>query len=424
MSDIEEQAGPAPAEASAPPSAAAPDPAPPPQSGAEAFRLRAPPPRVTRLSRKMLTALGIAAGLGIGGSLTYALRHRPAIAAPQNVYDGKGHARSEIVTGAPGDYATAPKLGAPLPGDLGRPILSAQHNGQFAQAAPPAPDPRTAAIHQARQRLAQERDSARISRLFLGAGNTATADAASGAGTIIGVGDNPDQHSPADAGALAPAADRTGQQEKRAFLNVAANRIPESPARITSPGSTYLLSAGSLIPAALITGIRSDLPGQVTAQVTQDVYDSPTGRILLIPQGARLIGEYDSQLSAGQNRVLLAWDRLVLPDGRSVLLDRQPGTDTAGMAGLHDRTNYHWGKLLRAAAISTLLGIGTELATGSDDALTRALRYGTQDSVNQTGRQLVQREMNVPPALTIRPGYPLRVVLTRDLILEPQEKLQ
>src|SRR3546814_7607174 len=92
----------------------------------------------------------------------------------------------------------------------------------------------------------------------------------------------------------------------------------------------------------------SDLPGQVTAQVTQNVYDSPTGRILLIPQGARLIGDYDSEISVGQERVLLAWNRLILPGGRSIRLDRQPGADARGMAGIADRTDHHWGSMLRA----------------------------------------------------------------------------
>ena len=180
-----------------------------------------------------------------------------------------------------------------------------------------------------------------------------------------------------------------------------------------------MVQAGSVIPAALITGIRSDLPGQITAQVTQNVYDSATGRILLIPQGARLIGEYDSEVSAGQNRVLLAWDRLILPGGRSILLDRQPGADASGMSGAQDKVNYHWGNMLKAAMISTLLGAGTQLVAQGDDELTRALRYGMQDTVNQTGRQVVQREINVPPTLTVRPGFAIRVVLTRDLVLEP-----
>ncbi|RST10662.1 TrbI/VirB10 family protein, partial [Streptomyces sp. WAC04770] len=140
------------------------------------------------------------------------------------------------------------------------------------------------------------------------------------------------------------------------------------------------------------------------------VYDSITGRILLIPQGARLIGEYDSQITAGQTRVLLAWDRLILPDGRSIVLERQPGTDAAGYAGLQDRVDQHWGNMLKAAAISTLLGIGSEMATNNNSSLVQALRYGTQDTINQTGQQIVRRQLDVPPTLTIRPGYPLRIV--------------
>jgi type IV secretion system protein VirB10 len=161
------------------------------------------------------------------------------------------------------------------------------------------------------------------------------------------------------------------------------------------------------------------LPGQITAQVTANVYDSPTGRILLIPQGARLIGEYDSEIAAGQTRVLLAWDRLIMPDGRSIVLERQPGADGAGFAGLQDRVNQHWGNLLKAAAVSTLLDVGAELGADSEDDLTRALRRGSQDTVNQTGQQIARRQLNVQPTLTIRPGHPLRVVITRDLVLEP-----
>jgi type IV secretion system protein VirB10 len=179
------------------------------------------------------------------------------------------------------------------------------------------------------------------------------------------------------------------------------------------------VQAGSIIPAALITGIRSDLPGQITAQVTENVYDSPTGRILLIPQGARLIGEYDSEVSAGQNRVLLTWSRLIFPNGRSILLDRQPGADGAGFSGLQDRVNNHWGGIAEAALISTVLGIGADLGTASNDPLVTALRQGSQNSINQAGEKIVQRQLNIQPTLTIRPGFPLRVIVTKDLILEP-----
>jgi type IV secretory pathway VirB10-like protein len=193
----------------------------------------------------------------------------------------------------------------------------------------------------------------------------------------------------------------------------------ESTARVVEVASPNIVQAGSVIPAALITGIRSDLPGQITAQVTQNVYDSPTGRILLIPQGARLIGEYDSEIIAGQSRVLLAWDRLILPGGRSISLDRLPGADAAGMAGLADRTNYHWGHMLKAALISTLLGVGADLGDNSEDRVIRALRSGGQETVNETGRQIVERQLGIPPTLTIHPGFTLRVIVTRDIIFDP-----
>ncbi|MGD9471694.1 MAG: TrbI/VirB10 family protein [Novosphingobium sp.] len=386
----------------------------------QAFKLSGDPPRVMRLSRKTLAALGLVAGLGIGGSLLYALQSRHPVAA-QNLIDTDSRNKADVVTAAPATYDKAPKLGPAMPGDLGRPILSAQQNGQMVPVPPigsqgtSQPDPRLAAAQQARERIGQERDSARTSRLFLGGsgGTNMTADAASlPATTAPSVTAN---------AVAADAGTPTGQAGKRAFLETRGNRVTVSAQRITAPASRNIIQAGTVIPAALITGIRSDLPGQITAQVTQNVYDSPTGRILLIPQGARLIGEYDSEVAAGQNRVLLAWDRLILPGGRSILLDRQPGADGAGMAGLQDRTNYHWGNMLKAAAISTMLGIGSELATDSDDSLTSALRYGTQDTVNQTGRQVVQRQINVPPTLTVRPGYPLRVILTRDLVLDDAE---
>ena len=129
-----------------------------------------------------------------------------------------------------------------------------------------------------------------------------------------------------------PAADeafaQNGQDRKLAFVNASVDRRTTSPDRVAAPASSYVVQAGNVIPASLITGIRSDLPGQITAQVTENVFDSPTGRFLLIPQGTRLIGVYDSQVAFGQSRVLLVWTRLIMPNGRSIVLERQPGADT------------------------------------------------------------------------------------------------
>jgi type IV secretion system protein TrbI len=176
------------------------------------------------------------------------------------------------------------------------------------------------------------------------------------------------------------------------------------------------------IPAALVTGLRSDLPGQIIAQVTEHIYDTPTGRSLLIPQGARLIEVYDSQVALGQSRVLLVWTRLIMPNGRSIVLERQPGVDPGGYAGLEDGVDNHWGALFKATLLSTLLGVGSELGAGSDagnnGGIIRALRRGSGDSLNQTGQKIVQRNLNIQPTLTIRPGFPARVIVNRDLVLE------
>ena len=377
--------------------------APAAQPDPSAFQLRGPQPRVMRLSRKALAVVGVAAGLGIGGSLIYALRP-PSDRQAQELYNTDSRATSETITSGPRDYAQAPRLGPPLPGDLGGPIVSAQQRGENVPVPPIGagarpPDPRAA----------QERDAARTSSVFLGSRPGAAASPAPAMPALAA----PATPTPAD---TAPQGDQAG---RRAFMAQASNQRTVSVERLMAPASANIVQAGSVIPAALITGIRSDLPGQITAQVTANVYDSPTGRILLIPQGSRLIGEYDSEVAAGQTRVLLAWDRLIMPDGRSIVLERQPGTDGAGFTGLQDRVNQHWGNLLKAAAFSTLLGVGAELGADSEDDLTRALRRGSQDTINQTGQQIVRRQLNVPPTLTVRPGHPLRVVLTRDLVLEP-----
>jgi type IV secretory pathway VirB10-like protein len=115
---------------------------------------------------------------------------------------------------------------------------------------------------------------------------------------------------------------------------------------------------------------------------------------------------------------LLAWNRLILPDGRSLVLEREPASDPSGFAGLEDKVDFHWGGVLKAALVSTLLGAGAELGTGSDDRLLSALRRGTQDSVGKAGEQVVSRELGIRPTLTIRPGFPVRVLVTRDLVLE------
>jgi len=381
----------------------------PPVDPGDAVKLRGDPPRVMRLSRK---AIGIASACGfalVGGALIYALQPAGRKGA-EELYNTEGVTVADNLAGAPKDYGQVPKLGPPLPGDLGKPILDAQRRGDIAALQPVGaapPNPAANADEAARQHAEQEREAARGSQLFFGGGTPGSSGIALAAMPPAG-------ETPAAAPAAAP---QTEASRKQAFLERAADRRTVSAERLTGLASPSILQAGSVIPAALITGIRSDLPGLVTAQVTQNVYDSPTGRILLIPQGSRLIGDYDADVAFGQSRILLAWNRLIIPDGRSIVLERQPASDPRGYAGLQDGTDYHWGGVLKAALVSSLLGAGSEFGSGDDGNLARAFRRGTQDSINRAGEQIVSRGLSVRPTLTIRPGSPVRVLVTRDIVL-------
>jgi type IV secretion system protein TrbI len=383
------------------------------------LRLRTERPPVTRLSRKVLTGLAGVAGITISGALIWALyqgNSKPG-SGPE-LYNTENKTRPDGLSTLPRDYAGMPRntplpagsgtppLGTPLPGDLGRPMLNAQG---------------TAAVDPEQQRVAQETEAARTSHLFATV-TTRERPAPSGAAPPVAEQRGATPTGQGDAPPVDPESILNMQDRKSAFLNSAVDRKTVSPDRLANPVSRYVVQAGAVIPAALVTGIRSDLPGQVTAQVTENVYDSPSGRFLLIPQGSKLIGVYDSQISFGQDRVLLVWTRLIMPNGRSIVLERQPGADTQGFAGLEDEVDHHWGRLAMAAALSTVLGVGSELgAANNDSAIVTALRRGGTDSLNQTGQQVVRRNLNIQPTITIRPGFPVRVIVNRDLVLAPYQ---
>jgi len=380
-------------------------------ASAAPMRLRAEPPRVTRLSRKVLAGVGLVASVGLGGALIYALQTRDGGRPNEELYSTENRSTADGLAGLPRDYSGVPRLGPPLPGDLGRPIVGAQERGQ------PVPTPNVATpnpgISPEEQRRLQEIETARTSRLFSG---TETRAGATAAAPAIAPPPAPDL---ANLGLAPLPSTPSAQDRQNAFLNAAADRRTVAPDRVAAPASPNILQAGAVISAALITGIRSDLPGQITAQVTENIYDSPTGRILLVPQGTRVIGQYDNNVQFGQSRVLLVWNRLIFPNGRSIVLERQPGADAEGFAGLQDGVDYHWWDLAKAAGLSTLLSVGAELATNDDDRLISAIRNGGQDTINDAGQQIVRRQLNIAPTLTIRPGFPVRVIVTRDLVLEP-----
>jgi type IV secretory pathway VirB10-like protein len=370
---------------------------------ARSLRLRPERPPVTRLSRKVLASGTALALLLVSAAVLWALQNnRTRVSASEELYSTDHHNVADGLAGLPRDYAgvprDVPRLGPPLPGDLGRPIVAAQ-----AQSGPLAVDAE-------QQRVNQESEAARISKVFTSTNVRPSAATTPAETTRNAVSSSDEDYA------------ENGQDRKLAFVNASIDRRTTSPDRVTKPASPYVVQAGSVISAALITGLRSDLPGQIIAQVTEPIFDSQTGRSLLVPQGARLIGIYDSQVAYGQSRALLVWTRLIMPNGRSIILERQPGADTAGYAGLQDEVDHHWGELFKAALLSTLLSVGAELGAGAgngDSAVLQALRRGAGDSINQTGQQIVRRNLSMQPTLTIRPGFPVRVIVNRDLVLEP-----
>ncbi|MFT8720643.1 TrbI/VirB10 family protein [Acetobacter sp.] len=364
------------------------------------LRLRADRPRVVRLSRTVVWSLGGVGMIAVAFALGYALQasHRPQ--SPPAAQDTDVRPSADGLAGLPSDYVGngVPKLGSPLPGDLGRPILNAQRQGR----AGPVPG-------MGDRRGDQEIEAAIASRLF----------------AQIGVRERQSAQAvpvPAQAtsGAQASSAGTDQQAGNRAFLAGQSDRATVSPDRIMPPASPYILQAGTVIAGALNTKISSDLPGQIVGHVTQNVYDSPTGRYLLVPQGSTLFGAYNSSVSFGQQRTQIIWTRLIFPNGESLVLEKLPGGDAIGQSGLSDEVNNHWGQLFRAALVTTLLSVGSEAGTSwNENNLMQAIRSGASNGFSMVGNRLIDRSLNVQPTLTDRPGLPFTVLVGHDLLLKP-----
>jgi len=315
--------------------------------------LRGAPRRVVRFRRSViLGGVGLASMAMFGATW---LGLRPTVrSAPEDVPAAEAEAAQrppDALAGAPKTYGDVPRLGPPLPGDLGRPILKQQ------RALAPAGQPTTGAdpagasqpVDDERARRDADAQAARRSAVMIPRSqDSAAPPSAAGAPAA----DAPSVASAGTAVALDPARDPGAQQRKIDFVGAAPG--DRNPFTIAEPPSPYLLSAGSMLSASLITGLDSDLPGLVTAQITENAYDSPTARILLVPQGARLIGSYDSVVAFGQKRALVVWQRILFPDGSSVRIENWPASDAGGYAGLSDRVDLHGWQLLKGVALRCL----------------------------------------------------------------------
>ncbi len=318
----------------------------PPKEAPASLELRAKPRPVTRLNPRMLAVVVGGLSAAVLGAMLWSLQpQRRQGAEPNELYNVDRVARSEgwsiasrLLAVAASTCPEIPQLGPPLPGDLGGPILRAEQQAQGSGQGPDAAE----AVRLARLKEAEE---AALSSVFFQTGsarksNVAPTRDAQQDPMILGM---------ASSGAVAATAGTPTQQERNeAFLSKSVNAQIRNSGLLQMPDSPYQVMAGTVIAAALVTGIKSDLPGDVIATVTEPVYDSATGQHVLIPQGARLLGRYNSQVSYGQSRVQVVWQRVILPDTSSFQLDNLVGTDAAGYAGLEDGVDWHWDRIVLA----------------------------------------------------------------------------
>lgn len=404
-----------------------------PKVAPENVALRAQPRSVTRLNRRTLAILAGGLAVTVMAATMWSLQPKPRRndSDPAELYNVDRVSRSEGLDRLPTDYSKlppqVPELGPPLPGDLGPAIVKSQPPA-VASYSPPGQDAAAAE----RDALRKEAEAAAGSSVFFRSGNPRAAAtpaqvaAAASASGLAGF----DLQAAGPASTAAQPADPTAvqnrQDQKEAFQKAGITETRSS-GNLQMPTSPYQVMAGTVIAAALVTGIKSDLSGDVIGTVTEPVYDTATGRYLLIPQGSRILGRYNSQVSYGQSRVQVVWNRIVLPDTSSLTLDNLAGTDPAGYAGLEDGVNWHWDRIFAGAVLTTLLGVGAELAAPEnrqdDDRVIIAGRDSLQDSVNQVGQEMTRRNLNIQPTLTERPGLPVRIIVNRDLVLRPYQPL-
>jgi len=398
--------------------------APTPKVDPETLVLRGKPRRVVRFKRNVLVGAAAVGFAGIAACAWIGLSKPQAKAALDhtNQFNPDQAATSrkpmpDQVQALPSSYAQVsssasaiPQLGPPLPGDLGKAIYAhqqAQLNGTSGTSPSATANGATAQAAVA---------AARQAGVFVQVSDKSLSDIAS---SLVGGPPPAAASSSTSPLTLDLDKDQNAQGRKLDFVGKADSDGSYNTHELQSPRSPFEVLAGTVISASLVTGLDSDLPGTVIAQVTENVYDTVTGRILLIPQGTRIIGQYDSVVAFGQSRALLVWQRLILPDGSSLQIDNLPASDTAGYAGLSDKVDYHTWALLKGVGLATLLGVTAVSGDSKDSDLVRAIRESAEQSANQAGEKIVEKHLNVQPSITVRPGWPVRVIVRKDLVLKP-----
>ena len=412
----------------------------PNQQKSAALQIKGSPPSAKRFNKRVLGTLLGGSALAILIAAGFALRSPDSEAvAPQELYNTTSKALPDALNALPENYSEVEAkpqlgiLGPPLPGDIGAGLygkpkdIPTDNPFRYQPPSAYAPAPSGSYGGTASQTTSNA-PTGRTSNLFFiakdGGGDSAKAAQTSAPtfadpgvaalAALFGQGGN----------GLVPQSPQDGRGHSTSNTNdpFSSDLTDEeiyNPHSLRAPISPYQVMAGTIIPASLVTGLNSDLPGQVIAQVTENVYDTPTGQHLLLPQGTRLLGRYDSDIDDGQSRALVVWNRLIRPDGSSLVIENLPGVDLSGQAGLRDKVDRHTGSLFKAAVLSSVLSIAAELGTNEEDELAEAIRSGGQSTINQTGQRVVTLALSRKPTLKVRPGWRLGVIVNRDLVLSP-----
>lgn len=387
----------------------------------EVLPLRAKPPKTAIAFNKRtvivaVVAFAILAGFAILEGFSGGPNDQAKVQA-----DNRPAQVGEAIRNLPSDYSAIPKpkvkLGPPLHGELGATELA------FKQQAPALTDEEKLQAELRLQRIKQSIAARNADIVFpgvkveqrqIGGSSGATQGNISDI-SMAGLSGMPTQENQRDSD--------NRQDDKSSFLS--QNRADDTLIRsgLRSPLSKYQLMAGALLPGVLLTGINSDLPGQILGQLSQGIYDSKTGVYLLLPQGTKVIGEYDSRVTYGQDRVLIVWTRLLLPNGKSISLEGMPGVDLSGYAGLHEKVNNHYFRLLGGVVFGSVLGAGAQVARGSnqtvDPSFGQLAVEGAAQNINEAGQQITRKNLNMQATLEISPGQRFNIFVTKDLILEP-----
>lgn len=398
-----------------------------PPNDAPPIDLRAPQPRVKRLSRVAIALVLAGLGLLIAFALLAALRD-PTKRPVQNKASTQLVLPSEALNDLPGDYMAAaaqrrrdvPKLGRPIGGEFGAAQVQT-HNELAARTGTAADEPIGKALADLALARLKRRAAARDAKPEFADHSPNGLSAPAVDRTVTTATTTP---TTANTSSPSPRDQDNRQDDKRAFAHQRPSDDLTLSEGVLVPQNRCYLGAGTLISALLLTGINSDLPGVITAQVAETVYDTVSGTHVLIPQGSTLIGDYDSRVTYGQERVLFVWSRIRFPNGSGIFLDGMPGTDLSGFSGIHDQVDNHGWALAKGVLLGSLLGAAAQRSYGggistANPSLAQLAASGAAQNINSAGQQIVQKDLQVQPTLVVRPGQRVAVFVTKDIELPP-----